>query len=78
MGKTIGFAQKHALVLLAAITLCGAVEAGAQTREVEVGLIAPMSGPYARQGQVMKMAADMAIETVNQQGGIKALGGAKL
>ncbi len=78
MGKTIGFAQKQALVLLAAITLCGAVEAGAQTREVEVGLIAPMSGPYARQGQVMKMAADMAIETVNQQGGIKALGGAKL
>src|SRR3954451_25333064 len=78
MGKTIGFAQNHALVLLAAISRCGAVEAGAQTREVEVGLIAPMSGPYARQGQVMKMAADMAIETINQQGGIKSLGGAKL
>ncbi len=26
----------------------------------------------------MKMAADMAIETINQQGGIKSLGGAKL
>ena len=50
----------------------------AQTKEVEVGLIAPMSGPWARQGQVMKMAADMAIETINQQGGIKSLGGAKL
>lgn len=50
----------------------------AQKKDVEVGLIAPMSGPWARQGQVMKMAADLAIDTINQQGGIKALGGAKL
>ena len=78
MGKIIMFAQKRWLELLLAAALCAAVDLGAQTREVEVGLIAPMSGPYARQGQVMKMAADMAIETVNQQGGIKALGGAKL
>ena len=78
MGKIILFAHKRALELLLAAALCAAVDLGAQTREVEVGLIAPMSGPYARQGQVMKMAADMAIETVNQQGGIKALGGAKL
>lgn len=47
-------------------------------KEVEVGLIAPMSGPWARQGQVMKMAADMAIETINAQGGIKSMGGAKM
>ncbi len=50
----------------------------AQTKDVEVGLIAPMSGPWARQGQVMKMAADMAIDTINQQGGIKSMGGAKM
>jgi len=55
-----------------------AFNAGAQTKEVEIGLIAPMSGPWARQGQVMKLAADMAIETINQQGGIKSMGGAKL
>ncbi|MEK6210573.1 MAG: ABC transporter substrate-binding protein [Pseudomonadota bacterium] len=55
-----------------------AITATAQTKEVEVGLIAPMSGPYARQGQVMKMAADMAIESINRQGGIKSMGGAKL
>jgi len=78
MGKTIMFAQKRALGLLVAAALCAALDTGAQTKEVEVGLIAPMSGPYARQGQVMKLAADMAIETINQQGGIKALGGAKL
>ncbi len=62
------------------VALCAVLAsyAHAQTKEVEVGLIAPMSGPYARQGQVMKMAADMAIETINQQGGIKSMGGAKL
>jgi branched-chain amino acid transport system substrate-binding protein len=65
-------------LMLATAVLGAASDVCAQTKEVEVGLIAPMSGPYARQGQVMKMAADMAIETVNQQGGIKALGGAKL
>lgn len=64
--------------LVLALALAAAVNAAAQTKDVEVGLIAPMSGPYARQGQVMKMAADMAIETINQQGGIKSLGGAKL
>ncbi|HZN47065.1 MAG TPA: ABC transporter substrate-binding protein, partial [Ramlibacter sp.] len=58
--------------------LIWSAHATAQTREVEVGLIAPMSGPWARQGQVMKMAADMAIETINGQGGIKSMGGAKL
>ena len=41
--------------------------------DFEIGLIAPMSGPWARQGQVMKLAADMAIETINQQGGIKSM-----
>lgn len=50
----------------------------AQSRTVEVGLIAPMSGPWARQGQVMKTAADLAIATINAQGGIKSMGGAKL
>lgn len=45
---------------------------------VKIGLIVPMSGNYARPGQVMKMGAEMAIEDINGQGGIKALGGAKL
>ena len=72
------FAQRTAgIVSLTwlAFVACGAL---AQRPEVEVGLIAPMSGPWARQGEVMKMAADLAIETINQQGGIKSLGGAKL
>ena len=79
MGSLIIFGGKRALdLMLAAAMLVAMFNASAQSREVEVGLIAPMSGPYARQGQVMKMAADMAIETINGQGGIKSLGGAKL
>jgi branched-chain amino acid transport system substrate-binding protein len=79
MRNTIIWGGKRALgMVLATATLVAMFDASAQTREVEVGLIAPMSGPWARQGQVMKMAADMAIETINQQGGIKSLGGAKL
>ena len=46
--------------------------------DVKIALVAPLSGRWARQGQLKKMGADMAIEEINSQGGIKALGGAKL
>ena len=46
--------------------------------EVKVGLLVPLSGIYARPGSVMRMGAEMAIERINAQGGVKALGGAKL
>jgi branched-chain amino acid transport system substrate-binding protein len=65
------------LPLALTITLGGAA-AEAQTKEVKVALIAPLSGPWARQGQLMRMGADMAVDEINQKGGIKALGGAKM
>ena len=49
----------------------------AQT-EVKVGLIAPMSGPWARQGDLMLKGANLAIEHINAAGGIKAMSGAKM
>jgi len=55
-----------------------AAPAWAQVKDVRVAMIAPMSGPWARQGDLMKKGADMAIEEINKAGGIKALGGAKL
>lgn len=48
------------------------------TREVKVGLLVPLSGLYARPGQVMRMGAEMAIDHINSAGGVKSLGGAKL
>src|SRR5256885_17125531 len=46
--------------------------------DVKIALVAPLSGRWARQGQLKKMGAEMAIEEINAQGGIKSLGGAKL
>ena len=68
--------------LLAAVAGAGfalaAAPAWSQVKDVRVAMIAPMSGPWARQGELMKKGADMAIEEINKAGGIKALGGAKL
>ncbi len=50
----------------------------AQAKTVKIALIAPMSGPWARQGNLKKLGADMAVEEINASGGIKALGGAKM
>ena len=52
--------------------------ASAQTQEVKVAVIAPFSGPWARQGDLMLKGAQMAVDDVNAAGGIKALGGAKM
>ena len=49
-----------------------------QPAEVKVGLLVPISGLYARPGAVMRHGAEMAVEHINAQGGIKSLGGAKL
>jgi branched-chain amino acid transport system substrate-binding protein len=50
----------------------------AQTKDVEIAMLVPLSGPWARQGILEKMGAEMAVDDVNNAGGIKALGGAKL
>jgi len=42
---------------------------------VKLGLIVPLSGPWARQGEVMRVAAEMAIDHINADGGIASLGG---
>lgn len=43
---------------------------------IQVGLIAPISGIYARPGTVMRMGAELGIEDVNAAGGISCLNGA--
>jgi branched-chain amino acid transport system substrate-binding protein len=67
--------------LLAAVALVAVttpLTAAAQGNEVKVALIAPFSGPWARQGDLMLKGAQMAIDDINAGGGIKALGGAKM
>lgn len=72
---------RRALLLGAALALGLALPAGpaaAQPEPVKVGLLAPLSGLYARPGNVMKMGAELAVEDINAAGGIEALGGAPL
>lgn len=77
MNRTIAIAAVAFAACLA--TLLGpAQDAQAQQKTVKIALIGPMSGPWARQGYLMKLGGEMAVEEVNAAGGIKALGGAKL
>ena len=78
MTKLIG--RRSTLALGAAAGAAGLVRhARAQApKEVEIAMLVPLSGPWARQGILEKMGANLAIDDVNNAGGIKALGGAKL
>src|SRR5262249_25601220 len=51
---------------------------GAAAKPVKIALIAPLSGPWAKQGKVMEISARMSVEHVNKGGGIRSLGGAPL
>ena len=65
------------LALLLAAPLLGPPPARA-VDDVKIALVVPLSGRWARQGQLKKMGAEMAVDEINGQGGIKALGGAKI
>jgi len=49
-----------------------------QPKEVKIAMLVPLSGPWARQGILEQMGARMAVDDVNNAGGIKSMGGAKL
>jgi len=45
---------------------------------VKLALLVPLSGPWARQGELKRLGAAMAVEDVNKAGGIRSLGGRPL
>jgi len=47
-------------------------------KEIKLAVIVPLSGPWARNGELHVKGAQMAVEDINAAGGIKALGGAKI
>jgi len=51
---------------------------GGAGEDVTIGSLHPMSGPFAADGTQMDNGAKLAIEAVNEAGGISSLGGAKL
>src|ERR1700693_926715 len=50
----------------------------ADPQEVEIAMLVPISGAWAQQGILERAGAEMAVDDINQAGGIAALGGAKL
>jgi len=47
-------------------------------KEVKVAVAVPTTGPWARNGELHVKGAQQAVADINAQGGVKALGGAKL
>src|SRR5712692_8752432 len=65
-------------VILALVAGMVTVTAAQTTDEVRIGIVSPLTGPTAKFGQAQKNAMTMAAEDVNNAGGIKSLGGAKI
>ncbi|UXI03454.1 ABC transporter substrate-binding protein [Photobacterium sp. TY1-4] len=59
-----------ALIMLASLMLSGCEERSEQQPEFRVGLIAPVSGQIPEVGRATVEAAELAVATVNQQGGL--------
>ena len=65
-------------------TLAGAAVAGlpsslrAQPKTFKIGVVHPVTGLLAEPGQACRLGAQMATDTINAAGGIKALSGTKL
>ena len=76
MAEIDSITRRGALSLAGAAAWTG--RARAQPTEVKLAMLVPLSGPWARSGLLEQMGARMAVEEVNANGGIKALGGAKL
>jgi branched-chain amino acid transport system substrate-binding protein len=48
------------------------------SKAVKIAAIAPLSGPFAQNGQDVMKGTELAVHEINENGGIKSLGGAKL
>ena len=66
------------MLLGATATSAGARNLAAQSAPVTIALVAPLSGPYAKQGDLMLKGAQFAVDQINREGGVAALGGAKM
>jgi branched-chain amino acid transport system substrate-binding protein len=69
---------RRALLAGASVGLISSRVWAQRPAEIKVGLLVPISGMYARPGTVMREGAEMAVDHINAQGGIKALDGATL
>lgn len=82
MKQTMSSIKRRTAIAAGIAVLSGAAllstQAWSQAKEIKVAVIAPISGPWARPGQLIQMGAQMAVDEINAGGGIRSQGGAKL
>jgi branched-chain amino acid transport system substrate-binding protein len=66
------------LMAIAMALSLGTAWAGEKVAEVKIGMVLPLSGAAANQGNQTKTGAVIAADEINAKGGIPALGGAKI
>ena len=61
-----------------ALAFTGSAALAQATKDVKVAVVVPLSGPWARNGELHVKGAQAAVDDINAAGGVRALGGAKL
>lgn len=77
LGRSVAVAAVGALSS-AALAACGGGVASGDVETVQIGLLEPLSGPFADNGKQARLGAQLCANQINDDGGIKSLGGAKL
>lgn len=70
-----------AVTFALAMTACGTDDeggGGSSSDQIVIGSIHPLTGPLAGAGQLMDQGAQLAVQDINEAGGIEALDGAEL
>ncbi|MCQ2522810.1 MAG: ABC transporter substrate-binding protein [Lachnospiraceae bacterium] len=67
-----------AALFTASFAGCGSATEGGSSAEIKIGSIHPLTGGMAYEGQALVNAQQLAIDEINEAGGIKSMGGAKL
>jgi branched-chain amino acid transport system substrate-binding protein len=70
--------SRRALLLGAGAALAAPAAPRAQAPAVRVGILQPVTGALAQDGEYGRLGAELAIQEINRSGGIRALGGAQI
>ena len=70
--------RRRDLMLATAGVLSAPIAARAQAPAVKLGILQPVTGALAQDGEYGRLGAELAIAEINANGGIKALGGARI
>lgn len=77
MNKTFRLIRRTAAIFAAAVTL-GVTGSSHAQQVIKIGVLAPVTGGSASDGAWLLKGHEMAAEEINQRGGIKSMGGAKV